>query len=54
VGGDEPPPEEEPPPEDDFTPDLDDETVESVGVIGTAAIEKILGGTVIEEHTDQA
>ncbi|WP_374928432.1 DNA polymerase III subunit gamma and tau [Kytococcus sedentarius] len=44
-------------PEEDaaeFTPDLDDETVESVGMVGTAAIEKILGGTVIEEHSDQA
>ena len=51
-----PNPSEATPEEDgvEFTPDYADETVESVGMVGTAAIEKILGGTVIEEHSDQA
>ncbi|WP_404372762.1 DNA polymerase III subunit gamma and tau [Kytococcus sedentarius] len=51
-----PDPSEATPEEDgvEFTPDYADETVESVGMVGTAAIEKILGGTVIEEHSDQA
>ncbi|WP_088818228.1 DNA polymerase III subunit gamma and tau [Kytococcus aerolatus] len=48
----EPPDEEDVPPED-FVPNRDDETVESVGMVGTAAIERILGGTIIEEHTEQ-
>lgn len=45
-----PAPVAEPEPDEPFVPSADDETVESSGLMGKAAIERLLGGVVIDQR----